>query len=129
MTPKDLASLTDVYSLLQDSDAKKQTSYVLQFLWRDLTSEYDIVGPYFTCSTTVEGKFVLACVLETVKLFQSHGLKTSVLMCDGGSSNIATIKASHGYHGAYSLNKNNTDKHEVDPWMLNPFNPPTKFFG
>lgn len=114
MTSKDLASLNDVYSLLQNSEANKQTSCVLQFLWRDLTSEYDIVGPYFTCSSSVEGKFVLACVLETVKLFQSHGLKTSVLMCDDGSSNIATIKATHGYHGAYSSNENKTDKHEVD---------------
>ena len=128
MTLKDLASLNDVYSLLQNPEAKKQTSYILQFLWRDLTSEYDIVGPYFTCSSTVDSKFVLACVLETVKLFQCHGLKTSVLMCDGGSSNIATIKATHGCQGAYSLNKSKTDKHEVEPWMLNPFNPPHKIF-
>ena len=110
MTSTDLASLSDVYSLLQDPKTKKQTSYILQFLWRDLTSEYDIVGPYFTCSSTVESKFVLACVLETIKLFQCHGLKTSVLMCDSGSSNIATIKATHGYQGAYSLDETKTDK-------------------
>ena len=129
MTTKNLASLNDVYSLLQKSDACKQTSYILQFLWRDLTSEFDIVGPYFTCSSSVEGKFVLACVLETVKLFQLHGLKTSVLVCDGGSSNIATIKASHGCHGEYSLNKDQADdKYKVEPWMLNPFNPPHKIF-
>ena len=83
------------------------------------------MGPYFTCSSTVESKFVLACVLETI---QCHGLKTSVLMCDGGSSNIATIKATHGYQGAYSLDETKTDKHEVEPWMLNPFNPPHKIF-
>ena len=129
MTSKNLASLNDVYSLLHNSDPSKQTSYILQFLWRDLTSEFDIVGPYFTCSSSVEGKFVLACVLETVKLFQLHNLKTSVLVCDGGSSNIATIKASHGCHGAYSLIKDHpSDKYKVDPWMLNPFNPPHKIF-
>jgi len=61
---------------LQSSECKKQTSYILQFLWRDLTSEFDIVGPYFTSSSTVESKFVLACVFETVKLFQFHGLMT-----------------------------------------------------
>ena len=42
MTSKDLSSLTDVYQLLQ---TPAQTS---QLLWRDLTSGYDIVGPYFT---------------------------------------------------------------------------------
>ena len=129
MTSRNLASLNDVYSLLQKADAGKQTSYILKFLWRDLTSEFDIVGPYFTCSSSVEGKFVLACVFETVKLFQLHGLKTSVLVCDGGSSNLAAIKASHGCHGAYSLNKDHADdKYKVEPWMLNPFNPPHKIF-
>ena len=80
MTTKNLASLNDVYSLLQQSDTAKQTSYILQLIWRDSTSEFDIVGPYFTCTSSVEGKFVLACVLETVKLFQLHGLKISVLV-------------------------------------------------
>ena len=56
---------------------------------------------YLTSSSSVESKFVLACVLDTDKLFQLHGLKTSLLVCDDGSSNIATIKASHGQHGAY----------------------------
>ena len=131
MTPQDMSSLNDIYTLLQNSETSKQTSYVLQFLWRDLTSKFDIVGPYFTSATTVESKFVLACVLETVKLFQGHNLKTSILICDGGSSNVATIKASHGHHGAYSVRSTEDgaiDKYQVDPWMLNPFNPPHRIF-
>ncbi|XP_065894808.1 uncharacterized protein [Dysidea avara] len=127
MTAADLASLNDIYLLLKNSEGSKQTSYVLQFLWRDLTSSFDIVGPYFTCASSVDGKFVLACVLETVKLFQCHGLQTSVLVCDGGSSNIATIKACHGHHGAYSVT-DGEDKFEVKPWMINPFNPPNQIF-
>ena len=128
MTPDDLASLNDIYTLLQDSEASKQTSYILQFLWRDLTSEFDIVGPYFTSATSVESKFILSCVLETIKLFQWHNLKTSILICDGGSSNVATIKASHGCHGAYSVKSSGDDKYCIDPWMLNPFNPPHNIF-
>jgi len=80
MTSKNLVSLNDVYSLLQKSDASKQTSYILQFLWRDLTSVFDIVGPYFTCSSTVEGKFVLACILESVKVTVSPRLVYSYVM-------------------------------------------------
>ena len=101
MTSEDLCSLNDIYKILHDPDTNKQTSYVLQFLWRDLTSCYDIVGPYFTSSSSVEGKFIIVCVFETVKLFQFHSLKTSLLVCDGGPTNIAAIKASHGHHGAY----------------------------
>ena len=69
MTPTDLASLNDIYLLLQNSEGSKQTSYVLQFLWQDLMSSSDIRGPYFTCASSVDSKFVLACALETVKLF------------------------------------------------------------
>jgi len=94
-----------------------------------LASEFDFVGPYFTFCSSVERKFVLVCVLDTVKLFQSHGLKTSLLVCDGGSSNIATIKASHGHHGAYLLFRDKADgKYKIEPWIPHPFNPPHKIF-
>jgi len=124
MNPKDMASLNDIYKILKDPETN-QTSYILQFLWRDLTSCYDIVGTYFTSASTVESKFVSACVFETIKLFQHHGLKTSLLVCDGGSANIATIKASHGCSGAYSLKE---DQSDIEPWMINPFNPPNKLY-
>ena len=64
MTSDDLLSLNDIYKILRDPGANKQTSYILQFLWRDLTSCYDIDGPYFTRSNSVEGKFVIASVFE-----------------------------------------------------------------
>ena len=70
MTPKDLASLNDVYELLKSPSTNKQTSYVLQFIWRDLTSKFDIVGPYFTSLSTVDCQFVVAGVFETIELFQ-----------------------------------------------------------
>jgi len=128
MNPKDMASLNDIYKILKNPEAN-QTSYILQFLWRDLTSRYDIVGPYFTSASTVESKFVLACVFETIKLFQHHGLKTSLLVCNGGSANITTIKASHGCSGAYSLKEDQNDKYKIKPWMINPFISPNKLFG
>lgn len=103
MTSKHMSSLTDAYQLLQTPQTPAQTSYILQFLWRDLTSGYDIVGPYFTCAESVNCKFILACVLESIKLFQHHGLKTSLLVCDGCAANLTSIKATHGQCGAYSL--------------------------
>jgi len=124
MTSKDQASLNDVYKLLKDVDDSKQTSYILQFLWRNLISKYDIVGPYFTSSSTVDVKFVMSCVFETIRLFQFHRLKTSLVVCNGASSNISAIKASHGFHGAYSVNEQLDDKCMIEPWMINPLNPP-----
>ena len=128
MTHKDQASLNDIYRLLREQEAAEQTSYILQFLWRDLTSEFDTIGPYFTALSSLESKFVISCVLETIKLFQLHGLTTSLLVCDGASSNAATIKVSHGHLGAYSVKQNDNDVFEVEPWMINPFNPPHHIF-
>jgi len=80
---------------LKEPDSAQQASYIPQFLWRDLTSEFDIVGPYFTASSSMEGKFVMACVLETVKLFQFYGMKTSLLVCDGASPKQVTDTMEH----------------------------------
>ena len=99
MTSGDLSSLYDIYKVLQDPGNNRQTSSILQFLWRDLTSSYNIVGLYFTSLTSVENKFVTACIFETIMLFQYHGLRTSLLTCDGGSANVSVIKASHRCHG------------------------------
>ena len=70
MSTEDQASLHDVYQLFDKDKAVEQTAYVMQFLWRDLTSSYDIVGPYFTSSETFSAKTIHACVFETIQLFQ-----------------------------------------------------------
>ena len=46
MTHDELASLLDIYKYINHSQAE-QTSYILQFIWQDLTSSYDIIGPYY----------------------------------------------------------------------------------
>ncbi len=102
MRHDEMSSLSDIFRTL-DSDSTKQTSYILQFLWRDLTSDFDIIGPYFTSSNSVDSKFTLSCVLETIKLFQCHGLATSLLVCDGASSNLSLIKSTHGCTGVYPI--------------------------
>ena len=48
MSPDDMSSLLDAYQHVDETSATKQTSYILQFLWRDLTSSFDVVGHYFT---------------------------------------------------------------------------------
>ena len=46
MDHKEPCSLADIYQFI-DQDQAKQTFYILEFLWRDLTSKFDIVGPIF----------------------------------------------------------------------------------
>lgn len=93
MQPEDMASLLDVYSTYNElgSDAKTdQTSYIMQFLWRDYSSSYDIVGPYYTSSGSFKSKGIIPCVMETIRLFHLNGFKTLGLVCDGASSNLTT---------------------------------------
>lgn len=104
MNHEQMASIGDIFQTIDD-ESVAQTSHILQFLWRDLTSNFDIIGPYFTSAGTIDSKFTLSCVLETIKLFQIHGLSTSLLVCDGASSNLSLIKASHGISGVYPILK------------------------
>lgn len=87
------------------------------------------MGPYFTCSESVDGDFILAWLLETLKLFQMHGLGTSLLICDECLANLATIKTTHGYSGAYSILSDTTgDIYKFKPWMVNPYCPPALIY-
>ena len=136
MSSDDQSTLHDVFQLFDKDHRTKQTKYILQFLWRDITSSFDIVGPYFTSSGTVEAKFICSCVLETIKLFQVcfympnfilivlqvNGLRTNILICDGASTNLSVIKASHGCQGMYGT-CSGEDPHQVNPWFVNPFDP------
>ena len=49
MSPDELSFLHDIFSSIE-KDNEMKTSYVLQFIWRDLTSSYSIIGPYFNCA-------------------------------------------------------------------------------
>ena len=66
---------------------------------------YDIVGPYFTSHGTMNSKFLYSCVIETLKLFHLHSLKTLIIVCDGASSNLTMIKATQGHFGTYPILK------------------------
>ena len=114
MTTEEQASLHDIYRTLDGTESTQQTSYILQFLWRDLTSSFDIVGPYFTCCGSIPSKFILACVLETLQLFQMYRFKTGILVCDGAAANLTTTKATMGVHGAFGMKQGEGDPHLVE---------------
>ena len=67
MTEEAQASLHDVFQLFDKDHHTKQTSYILQFLWRDLTSSFDIVGSYYTSNETMPAKVACSCVFQTIK--------------------------------------------------------------
>ena len=68
MTHEDMSCL-HVYQALDPDALTKSTTYILQFLWRHLTSSFDVIGPYYSSSGSFESKFIVGVVLETVKVF------------------------------------------------------------
>ena len=112
MSSEDFSSLHDIYDGLTLNDNCQKTSYVIQFLWRDLTSSYDVIGPYFTIPSTMEARFLHGIVIRTILAFCKFGFETKALLCDGASSNLALFKCLCGYGSASS---------EINPWFVSPF--------
>lgn len=83
LSPEDMSSLHDVYKVIESNEKIKKASYILQFLWRDISSKYDIIGPYYTSESGLDHKFIMACVFETIHLFS---------ICDGASANLKLLK-------------------------------------
>ena len=127
MNPEDMSSFHDAFQLVEETSATKQTSYILQFLWRDLTSSFDVVGPYFTSSSQLESKFIVSCILQSLRVFYLYGFHTYALVCDGASSNVSALKLSCGTSGAYG-HSTFDDRYRVEPYFSNPFDPDRKLF-
>jgi len=82
ITPEELPFLQDIFESV-DPARNLITSYILQFLWRDLTSSYSIIGPHLACEKSWDHSFLYDCVMRTVKLFSLYNFCLKVLICDG----------------------------------------------
>lgn len=128
MDEDEMNNLHDIYRSLESREPTP-AEYMLQFLWRDLTSSYDIIGPYFSLRSTINHSIVIDTLLETMRAFNNYNFKTICVVCDGASSNMAAIKLlSMDKVGAYGTSGDDTNKHEVKPWFQNPFDPAIDVF-
>ena len=125
MNPEDMSSLHDVYTLLGSDQQPQQATYILQFLWRDLTSKFDAIGPYYSSAESLKSKFILACLYETMRVFQLYGFKTSAMVCDGASANLTALKTTTGCSGAFGASTTTETKYGIlSPKSENAFSPP-----
>ena len=120
MTPHELLTLHDVYEALEVEKTSK-TSYVLQTLWRDLSSDYDIIGPYYTSEGGLKSKFLLACLYDAMRQFHQFNFKVVAVVCDGASANLTSLKALCHRQGAYSSDPSQVDAHSVPVSFRNPY--------
>ena len=126
MSPEEMASLHNICFHSDATERTQQTTYIMQFLWRDLTSSFDLVGPYFAYAGSVKSKFMLACVYEILRVLHLYEFKVSVVMCDAASSNLTALKTTTGVSGAYEAN---WDGHKIPSLSFkNPYDPPNPIF-
>lgn len=92
MSPEEIPWLHGVFMTVQDDFDERKTSYILQFLWRDLTSSFDVIGSYLTCAGSWDHQCLLRCVFWTLQVFTLYDFKVRVFVCDGASANLALIK-------------------------------------
>eukprot|EP00734_Pompholyxophrys_sp_LG126_P000444 Pompholyxophrys_sp_v1_NODE_188_length_1286_cov_1.308692.p3 type:complete len:111 gc:universal NODE_188_length_1286_cov_1.308692:374-706(+) len=81
VTKDGMVGLCDVYKTI-DSEKDIPASYILQTLWRDCTSDFDFVGPYFPSANRFDHKFLITCFLDTSKMGEVHGFQVGMLIVD-----------------------------------------------
>ena len=128
MTPDEMATLQDLYMDLDGDPTTSKADYVLQTLWRDLSTNHDIVGPYYTSTGSVDAKFMVACLMDSLQQFHAFGFKVSLVIIDGAASNLSCIKLFLGVKGVFGHNDKASDRHRIAATTTNPFTGDKLFF-
>ena len=118
LSAADMSELHDIYETVDSSNPTQRTTYVLQFLWRCLTSQFDVIGPYYTSGKSFSHKFLMSCILATLHSFHLYNFKVAVLIGDGASSNLTLFKHLCGYKGVFPPTDH---EHYIKPWFINPY--------
>ncbi len=124
MTEEEMASLCDIYQTLDPDRKTKKTHYVLQTVWRDISSKFDVLGPYYTSESGFDHKSLIAIGQETILKLNWYGFQTIAIVCDGASPNLSMVKLwTAGTKGAYGVRKSSGDgdRNQVQPWFRDSF--------
>ena len=121
MSMDNLPSLHDIFRPLDEDHRAHQATYILQFMWRDVTSDFDVIGPYFTAATPIETKFLLSCLFEAMFVFETYGFEVVALIRDGASCNLSLLKQPCGTTGKYGSLAGDGDVKDNPVWFINPY--------
>ena len=96
MAHAELPVLHDAFTAAITSGCQK-TSYIVQFLWRDLTSGFDLIGPYFPVPNSMDSNVLQEFFMLCLKAFTAYGFRVAIVLCDGASSNLTLLKMLCGF--------------------------------
>ena len=69
-----------------------KATHVFQFLWRDLSSGFDVIGLYFKSEAGMKHQFVMTCILNAIYALHLYGFEVMAIELDGATTNLAAIK-------------------------------------
>ena len=99
MSKEDCSQIRDIFAKSDEHHEPQAAQYVLQFLWRDLSADFDLVGPYYTASQHLNQQFLMGCLMETMRFLHAYGFAVTCLVCDGAATNLSLIKTTLGIKG------------------------------
>ena len=124
MSSADLPCLHDMYSILDEDKKVRETHYILQFVWRDLSSKFDIIGPYYTSSEGFDSAFTMACLQDALFHFEMFNFHVLAIVGDGASWNHTVFKRLCGHVGKVGATMDEEDdliSHKVPASFINPY--------
>ena len=94
-----MASMSDIFHWLDDDVSAQKTHYIMQTMWKDHSTNCDILGPHYTSAGTITSEFTYCCVMDATRKFHAYGVlimynhcsQVTALICDGASSNLMTV--------------------------------------
>ena len=129
LTDEEFPLLHDVYEEANSIGEPLRTEYNPQFLWRDLTSDFGVIGPYFSSNNSYDHRFVIASVKETKRRMHSCDFLVVGNVCDGASTNLSAIKVMcQETRGVFGSDETQDDKPKIKAWFTNYFTPELKVY-
>ena len=92
MNSDDLPFLHDVYSFLNEDEKIKGTHYILQFIWHNLSSKFDIIGPHYSSAQGFDNKLTMASLQDALYFFEAYSFHVLAIIGDSASCNHTVFK-------------------------------------
>ena len=70
-----------------------------------MSSSFDAIEPYFTAERSVETKFLVSCLFESMFVLETYGFQVYGLVYDGVSCNLSLLKHLCGTSGQYGTDE------------------------
>lgn len=88
----DFSDLFDSFSTIKSQNPTKAAQFGLQFVWRDTTSAFDLLGPTWKFAEPYQPKHLLACLRRTIVSLRRYQFDVIAFICDCARVNLKAIQ-------------------------------------